>query len=384
MQISKSGEWSLLLVATLTIMVGAALAPGLTSIADALGVTAYAPFLITLPALGAIIFAPLFGWMIDKFNPRKVLLLSLLGYFIFGCGGMFLHGPWAVTIDRILVGGFTAGAMASGTAIISICYAGMARLSMIAKQGMAIELGGVVLLFVSGLLSDISWRAPFLLYSLALVCFVLLWRFIPKQLIPASEPLTNPESLDSATPQAAGKTNSSMVSIFIFATLAMASFFSMFIILPSLLTVLGFTQSQVGYLLSFISFIAVLTALFMPQMVRRVGIANTLLVAFASFALAQLFFASSGELLFLILAAIFAGMGFGFSIPLLNHATVERSSEHNRGRNLSRFTMAVFSGQFITSGLEFLHLDSNNTLYISALVSFICVLLIIKNRTKIG
>jgi hypothetical protein len=57
MQLSRLGEITLLVISMLTIMVGAVLAPGLNSIAPALGVSKFAPLLITLPALGAILFA---------------------------------------------------------------------------------------------------------------------------------------------------------------------------------------------------------------------------------------------------------------------------------------------------------------------------------------
>lgn len=106
MTLSKFGECTLLAIASLTIMVGAALAPGLKSIANELGVGEYASLLITLPALGAILFAPVFGKFIDTHGARKVLMISLLGYGVFGLLGMFLYGPIMVAIDRIILGGF--------------------------------------------------------------------------------------------------------------------------------------------------------------------------------------------------------------------------------------------------------------------------------------
>lgn len=179
MQLSRTGEFSLLLAATLTIMVGAALAPGLNSIAPALGMEEYAPLLITLPALGVILFAPLFGRLIDHFGARITLLASLLGYCLLGTGGALLHGALWIALDRILLGGFAAGVMAAGTAEISQWYSGKARLNMIAKQGMAIELGGVIFLFVGGLLTELHWQAPFALYALGLICALLVWLSVP-------------------------------------------------------------------------------------------------------------------------------------------------------------------------------------------------------------
>lgn len=369
MQLSRTGEFSLLLAATLTIMVGAALAPGLNSIAPALGMEEYAPLLITLPALGAILFAPLFGKLVDRLGARITLVVSLLGYCLLGTGGALLHGALPVTLDRILLGGFAAGVMAAGTAEISQWYSGKARLAMIAKQGMAIELGGVIFLFVGGLLAELHWQAPFALYVLGLICALLVWLSVPTRgiRIPGYAP-DSPQEMASMRP------------IMLCTFVAMALFFSMVITLPGLMASLGFSEAETGYLLSFISLVAVVAALLMPKMVTRTSERTALGVAFLCYAAAHLLFASNTATPLLVLAALCAGVGFGFSIPLLNHATVENSKDHNRGRNLSLFAMAVFSGQFITSALEFLS-SPGTILYACALLSLVSALILALKRS---
>lgn len=347
MRLSRLGELSLLLVAMLTIMVGAALAPGLQSVAEGLGVSEYATFLITLPALGAIIFAPFFGKLIDRIGARTTLFIGLWGYFLLGAGGAYLHGPWQVAIDRIMLGGFAAGLMASGTAVISQWYQGTARLNMIAKQGMAIELGGVVFLFVGGLLSELSWQAPFLLYVMAFLCVVLTVCFVPQHQSIDTQEVNH---ADVAPP------SSSMGRIVLFTVLAMGLFFSFIISLPSFLAGLQYSEAQTGYVLSFISLVAVFSAMTMPKMVARFSVKHTLGMAFLMYAIGHVVFAFSSENWHIVTASVFAGAGFGLSIPLLNHSTVEASSSGNLGRNLSLFAMFVFSGQFVTSILEFLPL----------------------------
>ncbi|MDN6276864.1 MFS transporter [Psychrobacter sp.] len=364
MQLSRLGEYSLLLVAMLTIMVGAVLAPGLHTIAPALGFETYAPLLLTLPALGAILFAPLFGKLIDRFGARTTLLASLLGYFVFGMGGMFLHGPVIVVVDRIVLGAFAVGAMVAGTVLISQWYTGKARLNMIAKQGMAIELGGVIFLFLGGLLSELSWQAPFILYALAFVCVLLTLYSIPKK-EPYPEVANSTINDDKTQP---------IAPVIAYAVLAMSLFYTMFTTLPGLLADLQFTESQTGYLLSYISLIAVFTAMIMPKVVGKYSENNTLILGFTSLAVAHGLFATSTATSALILAATFAGIGFGFSIPLLNHATVERSTERNRGHNLSLFGMAVFTGQFLTSFFEFVPLANTSILLLCAVVGGICVI----------
>ncbi|MDO6460137.1 MFS transporter [Granulosicoccaceae sp. 1_MG-2023] len=364
MRLSRRGEFTLLLAATLTIMVGAALAPGLNAIGPALGMGDYAPLLITLPALGAIMFAPLFGKLIDAFGARPVLLASLLGYCLLGVGGALLHGLVWITLDRIVLGGFTAGVMAAGTAEISRWYSGKARLAMIAKQGMAIELGGVIFLFIGGLLSELHWQAPFALYALGLICALLVPLSVPSEgtRIPAPE---------ADTAQATASMRPVMLSTFA----AMGLFFSMVVTLPELMSQRGYGEAETGYLLSFISLVAVIAAMLMPKMVSRTSERSTLGIAFVCFAAAHGLFSTVTGTVLLASAAICAGVGFGFSIPLLNHATVEISNDRNRGRNLSLFAMAVFGGQFVTSALTLLP-SQVTTLIACALLSLLAALIL--------
>ncbi|MBU2978413.1 MFS transporter [Alteromonas sp. C1M14] len=369
MTLSKTGEITLFLAATLTIMVGTAVAPGLSNIAEALGVTAYAPLLITLPALGAILFAPIFGKCIDGLGPRKTLLICLFGYFIMGAGGALLYGPFPIALDRILLGGFAAGIMAAGTAEISCWYTGKARLNMIAKQGMAIELGGVIFLFISGLLSELAWHGPFMLYFLGLICAIMCLLFIPSNNIKQPQSKTKPQI-----------PKNTMGPIMMCTFFAMILFFSIIISLPGHLTTLGFSSSQIGNLLAFISLIAVFAAMFMPRLVAKTSEGTAIKLAFISYGIGHLLFASSTLTMSLIAGAVFAGIGFGFSLPLLNHKTVEISSEANRGHNLSRFAIAAFSGQFATSALEVIHLPKSTIFYVCAFISVLCILILVVNQ----
>lgn len=369
--LSKLGGLTLLLVATLTIMVGAVLAPGLTSISAALGMEEHAALLITLPALGVVLLAPLFGLLIDKWGARPTLLVSLIGYFVFGSGGAWLSEPWLIVADRVILGGFAAGAMASGTALITHWYTGHKRLDMIAKQGMAIELGGVVFLFLGGILSEWHWQAPFAIYALAAVIFLMVLTIIPTS-TPADEAQATSHREDKPA---------SIKWVLAFATLAMATFYSMFVTLPGHLGKVGFSEAHVGYFLAFISFMAVIAAMLMPKMINKTNERTTLSCAFVCFAIAHGLFSVSNAVAVMVLAAVITGIGFGFSIPLLNHATVERSNESNRGRNLSYFAMAVFIGQFITSGLSFIPLSSHGIFVLCAAIALLCAIKVKWSKT---
>ncbi|XQF90204.1 MFS transporter [Pseudoalteromonas espejiana] len=137
--LKAAGNFTLLCIASLTIMVGTLLAPGLVSISNGLGITNNTVLLITLPSLGAVVFAPIAGRLIDKYGAYKLLIIGLFLYGFVGASGYFLYGPTLVFINRFILGGITAIVMAGCTVLISTWYKGEARLGMISKQGMAMK-----------------------------------------------------------------------------------------------------------------------------------------------------------------------------------------------------------------------------------------------------
>ena len=374
--LKTAGSFTLLCIASLTIMVGTLLAPGLVSISQGLGITDNTVLLITLPSLGAVVFAPFAGKLIDKYGAYKLLVIGLFLYGVEGASAYFLKGPTLVFANRFLLGGITAVVMASCTVLISDWYTGEARLGMIAKQGMAIELGGVIFLFLGGLLASQFWALPFSLYLIAWVFLAMLLLFVPNKNSVAS-------NNDEVSEHLHHKANNglSLKSVYVISTLAMTIFFTSTVLLPIVMNEENFDESQIGQLLAFISLVAVVTAGFMPKITKKFGEPKVLALAFLAFALSYICFTQASTLL-LVLGAILIGIGFGFSIPLLNHMTVELSDVKVRGRNLSYFTMAVFSGQFFTSFMEYIPGGEKNVFIICSVSAFIIALVLFFKPTK--
>jgi len=365
--LNAGGRFTLLAIACLTIMVGTAVAPGLLSIASAQQVESHASWLITLPSLGAVLFAPIAGRMIDRIGAYPSLVGGLMLYGLLGAGGALLEGAFVVFADRVLLGGVTAVVMAGGTTLISEWYHGHARLAMIAQQGMSIELGGVIFLFVSGVLAGIAWQLPFLLYLLSWGLLAMLWLMVPRQSPPA------PESEPGQSKGAA--LASSLNGIYLAAAISLTLFFTAIVMLPMRLNLLGLNEAATGIFLAAISLVAVMAAMLMPKVSRALGEMPTLVLAFLLYAASLFIFQQAGSMLLMSVGAVLAGMGFGFSIPLLNHMTVERSHPSVRGRNLSYLTMAIFLGQFLTSFLEFLPGDGSNVFGAAAVLGLIFAVL---------
>lgn len=163
---------TLLLGSSLTVMAGAAIAPALPSIAAAFpddpSAERLAKLALTLPGLFIAFAAPFSGWLLDRFGRRNVLIASVAAYALAGTSGLYLPSLHAILVGRALLGLAVAGTMTSCVTLIGDYHAGAARERFMGIQAAFMGLGGMVFLSSSGLLADVHWRAPFLVYAMSL------------------------------------------------------------------------------------------------------------------------------------------------------------------------------------------------------------------------
>jgi len=360
-------------------MVGCVIVPGLNNIAIGLGVAGSASWLVTLPALGVVIFGPLAGMLITRKGTRSALRIGLVLYGALGVAGAWMPGPLFIYADRLLLGGATAIVMSSGIAMISEFYSGHARLKMMSKQGMAIELGGVIFLSVGGLLAQIGWRWPFTLYLMGWVFLAMVELFVPRQHVPVHE--------QTSGSGVAKNTLSKVTIVYFAALLAMIIFFTAIIGLPLRLHGFGFNEAEIGYLLSFVSLVAVVAASTLPRLTVGIGESTTLTIGFLCYAIAHLIFITASGADIMIFAAFILGIGFGLTVPLVNHMAVERSHPGNRGKVLAYLSMSIFLGQFMSSFLQYLPGGNRQTFVVAVALSVVGVLVfgsksLMKSRTR--
>jgi MFS family permease len=164
------------------------------------------------------------------------------------------------------------------------------------------------------------------------------------------------------------------------ALISMLIFFITTITLPVQLHQSGVSETTAGFYLAFISFMAVIGAFFMAKVVERLQEKSTLIAAYSLYGIAQILFAFTNSWFTLILAAIAMGMGFGLSIPLVNHITIELSDSSIRNTQLAYLSMAIFSGQFLSSVLAEM-IDDHLALYLcTTFLAFITAITLIAMR----
>lgn len=344
-KMGNAGIAAIMLISSLTVMVGNAITPALPELGQVYGLGNYASWLVTAPALGVVATAILFGRLIDKKGPYLVAFLGLLFYGLLGIAGAYMPTAAAIFIDRFFLGAATAAIMNASVALIASFFHGEKQLRVIAMQGMSMEFGGVIFLSISGVLADISWQCPFYIYGLGFLALLFLLLFVPagRQEAGQEEAQAEQES------QSAGK-GVPIPLVLLIAFLGMLMFFTAMVSLPIYLqTTLGYSPSFTGYYLAALDLIAVLAAGFMPNIVKKIKEKGCLTIAFFCYGIAFLLYALSGSTVVLWIAVFFAGLGFGCSTPLFNSLIVNKSTPEKKGINISFCTMAMFAGQFLSA-----------------------------------
>ncbi|WP_298425499.1 MFS transporter [uncultured Kordia sp.] len=375
---SKFTIITLLLNSSLTIMVGAVIAPVLPSISKNLQFGFNSGLLVTLPSLGVILFSPIIGKLINKLGAFKLLMLGMLPYAFFGFIGVYLTNNYMLMLDRLFLGGACVAIQVSVTTLIAELFKGKERLKLIAWQGVAIELGGVIFLSLGGYLGEQKWSYPFYIYLIAILFFVFSWFTLPRTRLQQ-----NVNDLTEIR-----KNSKDLFPIMLSSFFSMAIFFVCFISLPEyLLKKFNFSESSTGYLMSFISLIAVIVASQLVKISNYISSRNLVALGFLSFSLGYVLFATTSLSEIMYVGAIFIGIGFGFTIPILNHLTIEISTPLTRGKNLGYYSMMVFAGQFAATFIEFItnseEINFLITSGIGIILSLVVYLLFIRTKNSI-
>lgn len=380
-KLSPLGIAAILLMSSLTVMVGTALTPAAAELGRVYNLGNYASWLITTPALGVVITTILLGRIIDKKGPYWVAFLGLLCYGAFGVAGAYMPNVATLLLDRILLGAATAAIMNASVAFISTFFEGEKQLKILALQSMSMEFGGIIYLSVSGMLADISCRRPFYIYSLGFLAFLGLALFIPKT--PAATEISGPQE---ENPKKTAK-GVPIPLVLLISFLGMLMFFTAMVALPLYLqNQLGYSPSFTGYYLASIDVVSVLAAGLSPNIVKRFQEKGCLTIAFCSYGIAFLLYFLFGKSFFLWIAACFVGIGFGFSTPLYNNLIVNKSTPANKGLNISFCTMAMFAGQFLSALLVSVF-SAENLFLAATFIGFVimaCILPVAKKYNRAG
>ena len=363
---------TLLVSSTLTVMAGAIIAPALPEISRTFSHLPDAELLskliLTLPALVIALLAPVAGYFTDRSGRRRVLLFSLLLYALSGTTGAYLSNIYLILAGRVFLGMAVGGLMTAVVTLIGDYFEGEERSRFMGFQAAFAGVGGLFFIAGGGLLADISWRAPFLIYGFSLLVMLLAWRFVPEPARPAPpEPArpVPPEPARPAPPEPArprpvhavpADINSTLPAIppkvylvYLIAFFSMAVFYMIPVQMPFMLSALdGVSSSKVGFAIAFMNVTAVTAALNYGRVKKRLSFGGVMALVYFLIAAGYIIISRSTSYWEMIAGILVSGLGFGMQMANLNLWLVSLAPPPIRGRLVGYLNAAIFLGMFLS------------------------------------
>ena len=342
-----SVKLTLLLTSTLTIMAGATIAPSLPAMQVHFTSVENAEFwvllVLTMPALFIALGAPLAGQLVDKIGRKPLLTGSALLYGLAGSSGFVLDSLFQMLVGRALLGLAVAGIMVSSTTLIADYYQGDRRSSFMGLQAAFMSLGGVVFLSVGGIIADLNWRFPFLIYLFA----SLLIPLILGLLFEPTKAEKNPQKLEDSQIQSEAMSLKLLALIYSSALILQIVFYMIPVQLPFYLEqLMGAGATQSGLAIAMVTLFGAIASLNYGRLKRRWSYFRILAMAFVLLGIGYCGIGLAGNYSLILLALLFAGFGLGLLTPNLNLWTTTSVPAEYRGRALGGLTTSLFLGQF--------------------------------------
>jgi MFS family permease len=338
---------TLLSISALTVMSGAPIAASLPGIevhfADIDNVALLSRLVLTLPAVFIAFFSPAAGFLIDRFGRKPLLLVSLILFIVAGSSGLFLDTLPGLLIGRAILGVAVGGIMTATTALVGDLFLGPARDRYMGLQQAFVGIGGTIFLTGGGLLAEVHWRGPFLVYALALLLVPAAALFLPdahaaKRAGPA------PESAPL------GRRKVLLLSLLLSgATFNMIVFYMIPTQLPFYLKSLGIeAPSLAGAAIGGGQFVGVLSALAFAPFRRFLGVMGVFALAFFAMGLSYILLSTAGNYAGVLVAMAIAGICMGTVMPNFASAALLLAPPALRGRISGMLVSSIFAGQFLS------------------------------------
>lgn len=335
----------------LTIMAGATIAPALPAIqrefSDAPNAAVLVGLVLTMHGLFIAVGSPFIGAIADRYGRRPLLLVSTVVYALAGGSGFVLDSLVAILASRAVLGLAVAGVMVTVTALITDYYDENRRETVLGRQGAFMSIGGVVLLPLAGVLADIGWRVPFLVYTVALILLPTMVFALPEP--DRHEPTGERASIGDLRQMIDRFPLRTLSLIFALGLVGQILFYMIPVQMPFYLeTRTGVSATLVGGALAASTGAGGISSLLYGRIRRSMNVIAIVALTFAFMSIGYIVIGMSGTFLGIIVGLAFAGAGSGFLLTNLNAWIAAVTPETVRGRALSALTSAFFLGQFLS------------------------------------
>ena len=335
---------SILSIALLIIMAGAAASPVLADISRHFPEAhpQLIRMVITLPALMIVPFSFLTGVLAKRYRKKHLALLGLAGYLIGGLGGGLANSITNILLFRALLGASIGMLSPLANGLIADYYFGAVRTKMMGYSAAANNLGGGLATIMAGLLATFHWRYAFSIYGVAFVSLFLVFFFLPKESGRNISGLSGPEITELP---GSGR---GLIKWSLFTFLMIVIFFS----IPTHLDFFIFaenlgTSATTGWLMGLLTGVSFATGIVFQRLAAYFR-DKTALIAFIFLLLGFSFLSIFSSLLLMGAAIVFAGLAMGILIPLIMDSVTKEVQAKDTIFALAVINLSLYLGQFIS------------------------------------
>ncbi|MEO8712037.1 MAG: MFS transporter [Parafilimonas sp.] len=374
---------TLLLVSSLTIMSVITISPALPQMAIAFSGVKNAAFIVkmvlTIPALMIALFSPVAGRLIDRYGRLNILRISLIVYAVAGSAGFYLDNLYVILISRILLGIAVGMSMTIVITLIADYFEGKERMKFVGLQIAFMSLGGILFIGLGGVLADIGWRFPFLLYLFSLLVFPLTLMFLqePKVIKQTKQILQNVKA-------------PGIIWMLFFNTMLMwIIFFLIPVQIPFYLKALGVAKnSLVGAAIASSTLASAISSFSYSKIKSHFNFLTIFFMGYLLMAAGFLCAAVANSYTLVVVAMMITGFGMGMMIPNTNMWVMKIVPPEIRGKEIGKLTTFWFLGQFLSPIIIFpvvSHLSLSSTFMLAAgFLLLMSVLFLVFNFSKKG
>ncbi|HAJ63525.1 MAG TPA: MFS transporter [Cyanobacteria bacterium UBA8543] len=337
----------LLVAGSLTTMVGGVVAPIVPEMVQQLQLDpALAGNLVSMHCLTIALFSPPLGILADRVGRLRVLISSLILYALFGIAGAFMQTLGPLLVTRGLLGAASGGIAAASLGLLGNMYEGEARSQAMGYATSTLTITGIAFPLLGGWVGSTHWQYAFYLYGLGLPLAGLA-ALILKEKHKTQAP---PTAKDSNHKLRTVLGHSYTLRLLLTISLASVAMYAVVIYAPLYLKVtMGAGAALNGIVLASRAVgAAAISAFGAKRLAQTLGAAQATAVGFGLMALTLMTIPLLHQVSWILLAAVFFGVGFGIVLPTLYSTLANLAPSELRSSVLAAGTGAGFLGQFLS------------------------------------